>query len=110
MCALDLASIKVLTSDVLIEEAIVIALSLFVIVTFEPAVKVATAGPSEPPINNSPAFFIATADKVSVLESCVITTDLSVNEVAFVPPRETGSVPVVILLAAKAGISLATKP
>ena len=50
-------------------DAIVIPPSAFVIVTLEPAVKVATAGPLVPPINNCPFVLIVTADNVSVPES-----------------------------------------
>ena len=59
---------------------------------FEPAVSVATAGPLVPPINNSPFASIAAAANVSVPLSCVIITDLSAKEVAFVPPDDTANV------------------
>ena len=71
----------------------VIAPSPFVIVIFEPAVKVATAGPELPPIKIWPEEVIAAAATVSVPESWVIRTALSANELALVPPLATGNVP-----------------
>ena len=90
----------VLFVNVVVEEAVTsppaaaisIEPSPGVIVMFEPAVSVATAGPDVPPISSSPLASIATEDKVSVPESCVITTALSVIDVAPVPPLATANV------------------
>ena len=74
--------------------AIVIEPSPFSIVILVPAVRVDTAGPEAPPINNSPEPSICTPLNVSVPESCDIMTALFATEDIPVPPFDTGKVPV----------------
>ena len=77
-------------------DAILIPPSLLVIVIFEPALNVATAGPLVPPINNWPLVSITAAANVSVPLPCVIITPLSLKLVAPVPPLPTANVPVIL--------------